>query len=339
MSAPQGSVTGEFIGSGVSSSYSNAGNSGGTTITAGGIINISKGIDVSVTAQGSGSAGSGGAVTIHSTGGDVIVGDIINLSGSALSGTVSKPGAITLQTDKLQGTLTLALINSSKSSTLGYGPSYQGRWDASGDITLIGDEVNLNAPGLSQGLTGYLFGVKYDTANYAGGPEAWGTGANLTIKPATLTQAVHLGGTDSGSSSVLDLTTAEIASLYPGFNSITIGSNTYNGAITVDSAGATFYDALTLLAPGSNASITLDGTLKGFWTNRASLTLVTGGTFVNNTGANALQPAYGTRYLVYAPSAGSVVSGGLAPSFTQTGISYPTPPNPANTGNGFLYTQ
>ncbi|HBL58395.1 MAG TPA: hypothetical protein DDZ80_07715, partial [Cyanobacteria bacterium UBA8803] len=128
----------------------------------------------------------------------------------------------------------------------------------SGNLTLLGDEINL-------------------------GGNVSGTG-NLTIQPLTLTQTIQLGGSDSGSSIILDLTTAELSLLQNGFNAIAIGGSSYSGVISL-AGDVTFSDPVTLAATnGSGAINTTGGTLIG--TDNATLTLlanqdITTGSIIN----------------------------------------------------------
>ncbi|NES20678.1 MAG: filamentous hemagglutinin N-terminal domain-containing protein, partial [Symploca sp. SIO3E6] len=84
-----------------------------------------------------------------------------------------------------------------------------------GNLTLIGDELN---------FTGTISGT-----------------GSLTLQPATSTQGIRIGGTDSGNANTLDLTTAELSLLQDGFTSILI-----TGAITL-AGDVTFSDPVTLI--------------------------------------------------------------------------------------------
>ncbi|NEP61140.1 MAG: filamentous hemagglutinin N-terminal domain-containing protein, partial [Symploca sp. SIO2G7] len=95
------------------------------------------------------------------------------------------------------------------------GASLSGNLDGrAGNLTLIGDELD-----------------------FAG--TISGTGS-LTLQPATSTQSIQIGGTDSGNANILDLTSAELSRLQDGFTSILI-----TGAITL-AGDATFSDPVTL---------------------------------------------------------------------------------------------
>jgi filamentous hemagglutinin family protein len=97
-----------------------------------------------------------------------------------------------------------------------------------------------------------------------------GTG-NLIFQPFTPDRAIALGGTLDVNGR-LDLLASELATLQPGFNSITIGSASGSGLITL--AGNTTFNAPVLLrSPVENGSINTTGfTLTG--TNNATITLL-----------------------------------------------------------------
>jgi CHAT domain-containing protein len=98
-----------------------------------------------------------------------------------------------------------------------------------------------------------------------------GTG-NLILQPLTPNQAIAIGGSADSGSSTLDLLSAELATLQPGFNSITIGSASGSGTITL-AGNATFNDPVTLRSPVGNGSINTTGfTLTG--NNNATITLL-----------------------------------------------------------------
>jgi filamentous hemagglutinin family protein len=101
-----------------------------------------------------------------------------------------------------------------------------------------------------------------------------GTG-NLILQPFTPDRAIAVGGTLDVNGR-LDLLASELATLQPGFNSITIGSASGSGVITL--AGNTTFNAPVLLrSPVGNGSINTTGfTLTG--TNNATITL-----FANQT--------------------------------------------------------
>ncbi|MEQ9483612.1 MAG: CHAT domain-containing protein [Coleofasciculus sp. F4-SAH-05] len=115
-----------------------------------------------------------------------------------------------------------------------------------GNLTLIGDELN---------FTGNISGT-----------------GTLTLQPLTPTQGIQLGGADSGSTSILDLTASELNSLQNTFTSITIGGTTSSGAITL-ADDITFQTPVTLQAPVGSGSInTTAGTITG--EGNATITLL-----------------------------------------------------------------
>ncbi len=97
-----------------------------------------------------------------------------------------------------------------------------------------------------------------------------GTG-DLLLQPLNSTQAIQIGGTDTGNSSILDLTGTELSLLQNGFTSITIGSADGSGTMTL-AGDVTFSDPVTLRSINGNGSINhTGGTLTG--EDNATITL------------------------------------------------------------------
>jgi hypothetical protein len=67
----------------------------------------------------------------------------------------------------------------------------------------------------------------------------------LTLQPLTPTQAIQIGGSDSGNSGILSLTGTKLSLLQNGFTSIAIGRADGSGAITL-AGDVTFNDPVTL---------------------------------------------------------------------------------------------
>src|SRR5919199_2659885 len=98
-----------------------------------------------------------------------------------------------------------------------------------------------------------------------------GTG-NLILEPFNPDRTIILGGTVDNGFSTLDLIIRDLAALQPGFNSITIGSASGSGAITL-AGNTTFNSPVTLRSPVGNGSINTAGfSLTG--TNNATITLL-----------------------------------------------------------------
>ncbi len=112
-----------------------------------------------------------------------------------------------------------------------------------GDLTLIGNEIDFNG-------------------------NISGTG-NLVIRPFNPTQAIQMGGNDSGSSSRLDLSTTELNLLQNGFTDILIGSRNQDTAITLV-GNVIFKDPVTWRSPAGSINTT-GGTIIG--TDDATITL------------------------------------------------------------------
>jgi len=94
------------------------------------------------------------------------------------------------------------------------------------------------------------------------GGDLSGTG-QLTLQPENPAQAIQIGGTDSGSGSILDLTGEEISSILDGFESISIGHGDSSGTIT-QTGDVAFQDPVTLRAPvGAGAIDQTSGSFTG----------------------------------------------------------------------------
>ncbi|NER39233.1 MAG: CHAT domain-containing protein [Oscillatoria sp. SIO1A7] len=153
-----------------------------------------------------------------------------------------------------------------------------------GNITVTGAVGNSQALG---NLTATTSGTtQFDSTVAAGniqltsgevnfGSTVSGSGS-LTIEPASASQNISIGGS-SDSGSALDLTATDINNLGDGFSSITIGSASGSGSISIESGGASFKDPVTLQSP--SGSIAINGNLAG--TSDASVTLA------GNTNLNA----------------------------------------------------
>ncbi|MBD2459710.1 CHAT domain-containing protein [Oscillatoria sp. FACHB-1407] len=77
----------------------------------------------------------------------------------------------------------------------------------------------------------------------------------LTLQPLTPSQAIALGGTDSGSVTTLDLSDADLAQLQPGFSRIDIGRSNGTGTIALN-PGVTFTSPINVL--GGSTLVGLD---------------------------------------------------------------------------------
>ncbi|MEQ9548368.1 MAG: CHAT domain-containing protein [Coleofasciculus sp. G3-WIS-01] len=146
-----------------------------------------------------------------------------------------------------------------------------------GNLTLIGDELN---------FTGNISGT-----------------GNLTLHPLTSSQEIKLGGVDSGSNSILDLTAPELNSLQNTFTSITIGGTTSSGAITLTD-DITFQTPVTLQAPVGSGSInTTGGTITG--EGNATITLLANQDIITGDIINR------DRALIITSNNGAITTGNL----------------------------
>ncbi|MEW5859828.1 MAG: CHAT domain-containing protein, partial [Cyanobacteriota bacterium] len=103
-----------------------------------------------------------------------------------------------------------------------------------------------------------------------------GAGYQIGLAPATASKNIQVGNATPVIDS-LNLTAAKLGQLQDGFSAITIGRLDGSGAITIDSAGVTFKDPVTIQAP--SGSVAVNGTFTG--TGDASITLDAGLTTLN----------------------------------------------------------
>ncbi|HEY9838019.1 MAG TPA: filamentous hemagglutinin N-terminal domain-containing protein, partial [Vampirovibrionales bacterium] len=164
----------------------------------------------------------GGDISILSRTGNIITaGEVVSL-GTTVNGNINLDAG---------NTLTVGIVNS-----------------GSGNITLTGNEMDLNGTVTGTGI--------------------------LTLQPRNPNQTIVLsGGSDSGNTS-LDLTVADLAALEDGFNSIIIGSENSTGLISI--AGVVdFSDPVTLRSPQGQGATDIAGNLT--LSDNATLTIDTAG--------------------------------------------------------------
>ncbi|NEQ67684.1 MAG: CHAT domain-containing protein [Symploca sp. SIO2D2] len=151
-----------------------------------------------------------------------------------------------------------------------------------GNLTLMGDEVN---------FTGTISG-----------------NGSLTLQAATSTQAIRIGGTDSGNTNTLDLTSAEISLLQDGFTSILI-----TGAITL--AGDVTFSAPVTLVNRLGSITHTGGNITG--SDNATITLqaeqdITTGDITNNSRDITLQSFTGAIATGNLNSSGIIDGGNIS---------------------------
>ncbi|MHB1881021.1 MAG: YDG domain-containing protein, partial [Acidithiobacillus sp.] len=168
---------------------------------------------------------------------------------------------------------------------------------------------------------------------------------NLTIDSSA---ASTIDNTLNSGTSVTEQTTATGAS-GSGTQSSGAGDINVNSALTWTNANATLtlsaYSGVNVNANVSGAGSVVMDAANGNLTiasgvsidGGTGVTLGTGASFINNSGANAVASASG-RWLVYSQNPAQDTTGGLTPNFIQINAPYQTAPIPT-TGNGFLYNQ
>lgn len=152
---------------------------------------------------------------------------------------------------------------------------------AGGNLTLIGDEIDFSG-------------------------NISGTG-NLIIQPLTSTQIIQLGGSDSGNSSILDLSGSELSLVQNGFSAIAIGISNSSGTITM-AGDVTFNDPVTLQANSINtSSFTINGA------DNATLSLLANGDITTGDMINS------GREITIVSNNGTISTGNLNSSGTSGG--------------------
>ncbi|HEY5582705.1 MAG TPA: filamentous hemagglutinin N-terminal domain-containing protein, partial [Rhodoferax sp.] len=154
-----------------------------------------------------------------------------------------------------------------------------------------------------------------------------GTG-KLTIAPFSAATAIQVGVAptriDFGTSSFI---TDSISSQARTFQ---VGDTTNTGGITVTGAFNPGFSTLNLVTGGAlNIPVAAN-------TITAPNVVLAGSSFNNAGSATIATP--GGRWLVYSTNPISDVKGGLAYNFKQYNLAYPGTPDPAATGNGFIYS-
>jgi CHAT domain-containing protein len=199
-------------------------------------------------------------VTIQAPNGSIAVaGDIIGEDNAS----ITLKGSTTLNANLTTNNQAIAIAGNVISSM-----SNVAITTGTGNITLTGDEIDLNGPVSSTGA--------------------------IVLEPLTANKAIALMGSDNNTDA-LDLTATELGLLQDGFSSLTIGKTNGSGAITINSSS--FKEPVTIQAPlGSitvageiqgqdNASITLKGSTTlnaGLTTNNQDIT-INGNTTLGNT--------------------------------------------------------
>lgn len=231
------------------------------------------------------------SITNRNTSGDIIFADSVN--GNYDLTVEAGSGNITFNEAVGNDTAIGALIANSTGTT-----AFNNRVRAASLTTNAGGTTQISGNITTTGLLGQIYNdtvrtvgnisLTGDEMNFA--ETVSGTG-QLTLQPFTANQAIAIGGTDSGSNSILDLTGAEIGLLQNGFSSIVIGRSDGSGAITLNS-DTTFNDPVTLRSPADSGSIITRGfSLLG--ADNATITLqanqaVTTGNVINSGRAIAL---------------------------------------------------
>jgi Ca2+-binding RTX toxin-like protein len=204
----------------------NTGGSGAVSINSSGNINLAA-VEAGTFAFAGGNAGNGGAIALNSLG-NITTGSLNAYSGTSL-GNAGNGGAIALNSS---GNINVSYLDSTSKAQVGNASN-------GGDVTLTAVN-NLNVLGIntvSEPSVGYgNITLTGNEINLTGINTVTGIGKNLVLQPFTISQAIAIGGSDSGSSAILDITNTDLAALTFGFNNITFGRADGTGIISINSA-------------------------------------------------------------------------------------------------------
>ncbi|MBD2740388.1 CHAT domain-containing protein [Coleofasciculus sp. FACHB-1120] len=192
---------------------------------------------ITITGTVNGTGAGGQNLTLSSGNSDVTFGGAI--------GDITPIGNLTVNT------ASKAILNGNVTTTSGSTISFNTPVTLNNNATLTADEIDFN---------GVVSGAGYQ----------------IGLAPATASKNIQVGNATPVTDS-LNLTAAKLGQLQDGFSAITIGRLDGSGAITIDSAGVTFKDPLTIQAP--SGSVAVNGTITG--TGDASITLNAGLTTLN----------------------------------------------------------
>jgi len=180
-------------------------------------------------------------------------------------------------------------VNSAAQVTVNHGLA------ATGNITFISDETDL-----------------------LGGVHSVSSPGAITFQTYSQVHGIHVGGA-SNVAGALTLTATDIAALADGFQSITIARGGSTGGLTVDAAGATFTDPVTMLQSLRSGTVTVSGPLVG--TDNASFnfpqeTVALGANITTAGGGITLGTALVSKNLTLSTSGGSIIA---TNAFTDVG--------------------
>jgi len=245
--------------------------------------------------------------------------DTIILNGGSVSSIDGGGGSNTLVGDNTTNTWNVTGSDTGNLNGTNHFTQIQNLTGGSLDDTFIFNGGNLddsfifnNGASISGNLNGGLGNLilKGDEMDFGGNVS--GTG-NLLIEPLTPTQSIQIGGIDSDSNNILDLTSTKLSLLQNGFTSIAIGNTNNSGTITI-AGDTTFSDPVTLRSNSINYKA---GTLTGI--DDATITLLAN---QNITIGDILNPG---RAIAITSLQGNINTGTLDTSSAE-----------ANGGNVFL---
>lgn len=157
------------------------------------------------------------------------------------------------------------------------------------------------------------------------------TKGKVNLEPIENSTSIGIGNSSTGN---FNLNSTDIAAIISGNSGLRIGKTTGTGAVNI--RAQTFNTDVTILTPGAgSAGITQNGIITQ--AINKNITLVTGSTYQNTAGPNALGVNGVNKYYfyIYAPSESSLSLGGLTINSIHRGTFTTLPPSsiPQNYGN------
>ncbi len=267
----------------------------------------------------------------------------------AINANVTGTGTLTIQSNALNtsmmigsgGSGTINLIDAELARIVdGWGNIVFGRLDGTGAMDIRAATWNDNVTFRTGAGTMTVNGVQNAQANNMTfrtnsnivlNADLIGTG-NLVIRTASGTTGLAVG---DGQTGTVALTNTELGRIINGWGNVTFGGATQLGAVNI--GAYTWNDVTYFVAQGN---LVINGTQTSTETSGTSLVFATtGGSFINNAGAAAINPG-GGRYLVYSVDQGIDTLGGLVALNVVNPASYAGygPASVVEVGNVFLYS-
>ncbi len=255
-----------------------------------------------------------GSVTLN--GGDTSLNSLtaLDLGPSVISGSfLANSGGSITQSGALSVSAAAA-FNSGVNNTILAGAN------SFGSIGVNANNATINVIGPVQVISSSVAGA-YDLTVGGAITESGGVSANIL----TLNAGGAIDMTGGNSVAMLGNVTRGGAFSFSNSGSLDVVGNINSGSTA--NTVVIYASGDLILDPGANIGTSGAGN---------DVILVTGNGFINNTGGVPISTG-GGRFLIYSVDPSLDSPGLIVPTFTENLVSYPTAPQPLNTGDGFLY--